>query len=97
MILAMPMGSVLFRKKHCKAVSDIGILYFQFAFVVKKGRGEGREKERKKKRMLDTINPLYTHTQKTTVYFFNCSWKVVYFYILAASVFGNNGRKLFKI
>lgn len=61
---------VLFRNKHCKAVSDTGILCFQFPFVVKKrGGGEGRKKERKKKRMLDTINPLYLHTKGHCVFF----------------------------
>lgn len=93
----MHMSSVLFRKKHCKAVSDIGVLRFQFAFVVeKKGREKEGKKKAKNKRMLDTIKPP-KYTQKTTVYIFNCNWKAVYFYILTASVIGNNDRKLFRI
>lgn len=54
----MHMSSVLFRKKHCKAVSDIGVLRFQFAFVVeKKDREKEGKKKGKNKRMLDTIKP----------------------------------------
>lgn len=54
----MHISSVLFRRKHCKAVSDTGVLCFQFAFVTKKnGWGEGREKGKKTPRILDTINP----------------------------------------
>lgn len=66
----MHMQSISFRKKHCKAVSDIGILCFQFAFVVKKKKtGGGREKERKKKRILHTINhPLHRHERPLCVF-----------------------------
>lgn len=42
----MHMSSMSFRKKHCKAVSDIGILCFHFVFVVKKKRGEKGKKEK---------------------------------------------------
>lgn len=41
---------VLLRKKHCKAVSDIGILCFQFPFVVKNRVGEKEGKRKGKRR-----------------------------------------------